>query len=195
MADVEQFEAIVVGAGRAGGPFSTALARSGKKTAIIERKHVGGTCINEGCTPTKTMVASARVAYLTRRGAEYGVHTTGPVQVDMVRVRERKRKIVDDFRSGSQHRIEETPGVELLFGEACFTAPHTLAVRLRDGAARTLAAPLIVLNTGDRPAVPQLPGLERVPSLDSTSIMELGHVPAHLLVLGGGYIALEFGQM
>jgi len=195
MAAVEQFDAIVVGAGQAGGPFSTALARSGKKTAIIEREHVGGTCINEGCTPTKTMVASARVAYLARRGADYGVHTSGPVQVDMVRVRERKRKVVDDFRSGSQHRIEKTPGVELLFGEARFTEPHTLAVRLRDGGVRTLTAPLIVLNTGDRPAVPQLPGLERVSSLDSTSIMELDHVPAHLLVLGGGYIALEFGQM
>ncbi len=195
MTDVEQFDAIVVGAGQAGGPFSTALARSGKKTAIIEREHVGGTCINEGCTPTKTMVASARVAYLARRGADYGVHTSGPVQVDMVRVRERKRKVVDDFRSGSQHRIEETPGVELLFGEARFTEPQALAVRLRDGGVRTLTAPLIVLNTGDRPAVPQLPGLERVPSLDSTSIMELDHVPAHLLVLGGGYIALEFGQM
>src|SRR5258706_2163548 len=188
-------DCLVLGAEQAGTPLCRALAQSGKRTAIIEREHVGGTCINEGCTPTKTMVASARVAYLTRRGADYGVHTTGPVQVDMVRVRERKRKIVDDFRSGSQHRIEETPGVELLFGEARFTAPHTLAVQLRDGGARTLAQPLLVLNTGDRPAVPQLPGLERVPSLDSTSIMDLDHVPAHLLVLGGGYIALEFGQM
>src|SRR5450759_2591178 len=120
-----QYDAIVIGAGQAGGPLSTALAQAGRKTAIIERVHVGGTCINEGCTPTKTMVASARVAYLARRAADYGVQT-GPVTVDMTVVRKRKRDIVDSFRNGSQKRIEGTEGVDLLMGEASFTGPRAL---------------------------------------------------------------------
>src|SRR5579875_2040119 len=106
----ERYDAVIIGAGQAGGPLSTALARAGKRTAIIEREHVGGTCINEGCTPTKTMVASARVAYLARRGADYGVRETGLLNVDMRVVRRRKRDIVNDFRAGSQHAIETTPG-------------------------------------------------------------------------------------
>src|SRR5437762_10301809 len=114
---MNEYDAIIIGAGQSGGPLSTAIAQSGQKTAIIERVHVGGTCINEGCTPTKTMVASARVAYLAKRGVDYGVHT-GPVTIDMVKVRQRKRDIVDSFRNGSQSRIEKTPGVDLLFGEA-----------------------------------------------------------------------------
>src|SRR4030081_3750092 len=119
------YAAIVIGAGQAGGPLSTALARAGQRTALIEREHVGGTCINEGCTPTKTMVASARVAYLARRGADYGVNT-GPITIDMVRVRQRKRDIVESFRSGSERRILSTPGVDLLRGEARFVGPRTL---------------------------------------------------------------------
>ena len=107
MTQATHYDAIVVGAGQAGGPLSTALANAGWKTAIIEREHVGGTCINEGCTPTKTMVASARVAYLARRGADYGVQT-GPINIDMIKVRQRKRDIVDSFRNGSQRRIEST---------------------------------------------------------------------------------------
>src|SRR5205823_10694361 len=118
-------DAIVIGAGQGGGPLATALARAGKKTAILEREHVGGTCINEGCTPTKTMVASGRVAYLARRGADYGVHT-GPITVDMAKVRQRKRDIVESFRTSGQHRIEQTEGVDLLLGEAAFTGPKTL---------------------------------------------------------------------
>ena len=109
MSPLERYDAIVVGAGQAGGPLASALARSGKRTVLIEREHVGGTCINEGCTPTKTMVASARVAYLARRGADYGVGT-GPVTVDMARVRERKRAIVKSFRAGSLRRVEATEG-------------------------------------------------------------------------------------
>jgi len=189
MSTSERYDAIVIGAGQAGGPLSTALARSGKRTALIEREHVGGTCINEGCTPTKTMVASARVAYLARRGADYGVET-GPVQVNLARVRERKRNIVKSFRTGSLRRIESTPGVELICAEARFTGPRRIAV---DG--RTLEAELVFINTGCRPAAPDVKGLDQVPSLDSTSIMELDQVPEHLLVLGGGYIGLEFGQM
>src|SRR5215468_6619762 len=117
---VEQFDAIVIGSGQAGGPLSTELAKAGYKTAIVEREHVGGTCINEGCTPTKTMVASARVAYLARRGADYGVHT-GELTVDLTKVRERKRAIVDSFRNGGQSRIEKTKNLELIFGQAEFT--------------------------------------------------------------------------
>src|SRR5437763_17080093 len=116
------YDAIVIGAGQSGGPLSTALARAGWKTAIIERIHVGGTCINEGCTPTKTMVASARVAYLARRGTDYGVHT-GPVTVDMVKVRRRKRGIVDSFRNSSQRSIESTEGVDLVMGAKHLTGP------------------------------------------------------------------------
>src|SRR2546421_3195680 len=189
-----QYDAIVIGAGQAGGPLSTALARAGWKVAIIEREHVGGTCINEGCTPTKTMVASARVAYLARRAADYGVHA-GPVGIDMVRVRQRKRDIVESFRAGSQRRIEQTPGVDLLLGEARFTGRKSVEVRLGGGERRQLVADAIFINTGDRPVVPPVPGLDAVPVLDSTSIMELDRVPEHLLVLGGGYIGLEFGQM
>ena len=190
----EQYDAIVIGAGQAGGPLSTALARAGRRTALIEREHVGGTCINEGCTPTKTMVASGRVAYLARRAADYGVHT-GPVAVDMAKVRQRKRDIVDSFRNGSQRRIEQTEGVDLLFGTASFGGQKTIAVRLNDGATRQLSADLIFVNAGARPSVPRMDGIERVPYLNSTTIMELDVVPEHLLVIGGGYIGLEFGQL
>src|SRR5271154_919877 len=190
----DQFQAIVIGSGQGGNPLCMSLARAGIRTALIERKHVGGTCINEGCTPTKTMVASGRVAYLARRGADYGVHT-GDIRVDMERVRQRKRDIVDSFRNGSQGRIAKTPNLELLFGEASFTGPKTVLVRQNDGLQRTLTGERIFINAGARPAVPRLDGLAGLPFLDSTSIMELPTVPEHLLVLGGGYVGLEFGQM
>lgn len=194
MPAAQHYDAIVIGAGQAGGPLSTALARAGRKTALIEREHVGGTCINVGCTPTKTMVASARVAYLARRGADYGVQA-GPISIDLSKVRQRKRDIVQSFRSGSQKRIEETDGVDLLDGEASFSGVKQLDVRLSSGETRTLTADLIFINTGARPSQPPIPGLDQVPTLDSTTIMELDEVPQHLLVLGGGYIGLEFGQM
>ena len=194
MTATKHYDAIVIGAGQAGGPLSTALAQAGWRTAIIERIHVGGTCINEGCTPTKTMVASARVAYLARRAADYGVRT-GPVTVDMTVVRKRKRDIVDSFRNGSQKRIESTKGVDLLMGEARFIGPKVLEVRLSNGETQQLTANAFFINAGDRPSRPAIDGLDSVPTLDSTSIMELDSVPAHLLVLGGGYVGLEFGQM
>ena len=190
----EKFDAIVIGAGQGGGPLSTALATAGIRTALIERKHVGGTCVNEGCTPTKTMISSGRVAYLARRGADYGVQT-GSISIDMRKIRDRKRKIVDQFRNGSQAKIEKTANVELIFGEGRFTAPRNVAVRLTDGSERELTAEKIFINAGARPSRPKLDGIDSVPILDSTSIMELDSVPEHLLVLGGGYIALEFGQL
>src|SRR5438067_972947 len=194
MTPTTHYDAIVIGAGQAGGPLSTALARAGWKTALIERVHVGGTCINEGCTPTKTMVASGRVAYLARRGADYGVQT-GPVTIDMTKVRQRKRDIVESFRTSGQRRIEQTEGVDLLIGEAAFRGPKTLEVRLSNGDARQVTASTILINAGARPTKPSLTGTEGVATLDSTSIMELDTVPEHLLVVGGGYIGLEFGQM
>src|SRR5262245_44185039 len=187
------YGAVVIRSGQAGGPVARGLARAGRKTALVERAHVGGTCVNEGCSPTKTMVASARVAYLARRAADYGVRT-GAVSVDLAKVRQRKQAIVDSFRGGSERRLVAA-GVDLLAGEACFTGARTVEVTLNGGGAALLTAPTIVLNTGARPTRPDLPGLDGVPFLDSTSVMELAQVPEHLLVLGGGYIGLEFGQM
>lgn len=194
MSASDQYQAIVVGSGQAGTPLCQALAAADLRTALIERVHVGGTCINEGCSPTKTMVASGRVAYLARRGADYGVNT-GSITVDMNRVRARKRDIVAKFRNGTQARIEKTPNLELLFGEASFTGPRSIQVRLKDGSQRTLTADNFFINAGCRASVPSLEGLQAVPFLDSTSIMELDALPEHLLVIGGGYIGLEFGQL
>ncbi len=196
MTTAQQYDAIIIGSGQAGTPLSTALAAAGMHTALIERKHVGGTCINEGCTPTKTMVASGRVAYLARRAADYGVNTgASDISIDLRRVRQRKRDIVDKFRNGSQARIEKTANLELIFGDAKFTSSRTVEVRSQDGAQHSLSAKYIFINAGTRAARPKLDGLEDVPTLDNVSVMELDTVPEHLLILGGGYIAVEFGQL
>jgi pyruvate/2-oxoglutarate dehydrogenase complex dihydrolipoamide dehydrogenase (E3) component len=194
MAVPQKYDAIVVGAGQAGTPLCRALAGAGMRTAVVEKEHVGGTCINEGCTPTKTMIASGRVAYLARRGADYGVNT-GAIRINMVRVRKRKRDIVKNFRGRSEQGIAKTKNLDLIYGEAAFTGPKSLRVKLRDGGEREMSADLIFVNAGCRPGVPELEGLKNVPYLNSTSIMELAEVPKHLLVLGGGYIGLEFGQL
>lgn len=192
--NTKQFDVIVIGTGQGGGPLAGRFAAAGRHTAILEREHVGGSCVNVGCTPTKTMVASARVAYLTRRGADYGVRT-GAVTVDQTVVRTRKRDIVEQWRSGSRKGLEQWERLELLMGEARFVGPKRVAVELHDGGARELTADTLVINTGLRPLIPPIDGLDRVPYLDSTSIMELGDVPQHLIVLGGGFIGLEFAQM
>jgi len=180
---MDHYDAIVIGSGQAGTPLSIALAEAGRKTALVESQHVGGTCINIGCTPTKTMVASARIAYLARRAADYGIRC-GPVSVDMAQIRRRKQAIVDDFRTGEQRRLENARNVELIFGEARFTGPKLVEVRLNAGGTRTLTSDTIFINTGDRPARPRITGLDSVKTLDSTSIMELQELPEHLLVLG-----------
>ena len=184
MASEQIYDAIVIGSGQGGTPLCQALATAGMHTALVEGTHVGGTCINEGCTPTKTMVASGRVAYLARRGADYGVNTRNP-RILMSQVRKRKREIVKLFRSGSEKRIAKTPNLELIYGHAAFVAPKTIRVQMKKGAPRTLTAERIFINAGCRPGVPDVEGLKEVPYLDSTSIMELGQVPEHLLVLGG----------
>jgi pyruvate/2-oxoglutarate dehydrogenase complex dihydrolipoamide dehydrogenase (E3) component len=184
----QDFDTIIIGAGQAGGPLAAAFARAGHHTAMIERRHVGGTCINDGCTPTKTMVASARAAWMGRRAPLLGVNA-GDITVDLRAVRERKQRIVESFRSGSERRLNEA-GVKLIRGEARFTGPRTIAVGTRQ-----LEAERIFINTGGRPMLPRIPGLDTVPVLDSTSIMELDALPGSLVVLGGGYIGLEFAQM
>ena len=194
MSRVDHYQAIVIGSGQGGTPLCQALAKAGWRTALAEREYVGGTCVNVGCTPTKTIVASGRVAYLAHRGTDYGVHA-GPITIDMKRVRRRKRDIVKTFRDGNQKRIEHTENLDLIFGEAAFTGAKTLQVRLKNGRQRNLTADRIFINAGCRPRVPSLDGLKGVPFLDSTSIMELATVPKHLLVLGGGYVGLEFGQL
>ena len=194
MANQQQFDAIIIGSGQGGNPLAMALAAAGMHTALVERKHVGGTCINEGCTPTKMLVASGRVAYLARRAVDYGV-IVGPVSVDMERVRQRKRDIVDQFRNGSQSRIQQTANLELIFGGARFTGPKTVAIQTPDGNERTVSAERIFINAGTRASRPSLDGLDKISYLDNVSIMELDIVPHHLLILGGGYIGLEFGQL
>ncbi len=187
------YDAIIIGSGQGGGPLATAFTAAGRRTALIEREHIGGVCINEGCTPTKTMIASARVAALARRGEDYGIDT-GKVSVDMEAVRARKRKIVEEFRSGSLEQIE-AGGVDVLMGEASFTGPRSLFVKLRNGETRSLDADIVVIDTGSRPSSPPIPGLDSVPALNSTTVMELSEVPEHLLIIGGGYVGVEFGQM
>src|SRR5215470_11869569 len=194
MSTSQQYDAIVIGSGQGGTPLSVALAQAGMHTALIERKHVGGTCINEGCTPTKTMVATGRVAYLARRAADYGVHT-GPISIDMKKVRQRKRDFVDSFRGAGEKRIKNTQDLDFISGEASFTDPKTLIVKSPDGKSRSVSATRIFINVGARSSRPKLDGLESVDGLDNISIMELDTVPEHLLVLGGGYIGLEFGQL
>jgi len=204
MANPEQFDAIVIGSGQGGNSLARALAKAGKRTAVIEREHVGGTCVNEGCTPTKTMVASGRVAYLARRGADFGVNCGAvdrePITIDMVKIRERKRAIVKSFREGNERGLKETDCDALIMGEASFAGPKLVRVDCNQdgksgGGERLLTAELIFINTGLRSAVPKIDGIADVPYLDNRSVMELGEVPRHLAVVGGGYIGLEFGQL
>lgn len=194
MIQTDRFDDVIVGTGQAGKPLAGELADAGREVAIVERDRVGGTCVVRGCTPTKTMWASARVAHLARRAGDYGVET-GPVSVDQERVRERKREIVDAWSSAGRDGLEGQDGVELIDGHARFDGKRRLTVDLKDGGSRRLEAERVFLNTGARPAIPPIDGLDDVDHLDSTSVMELGETPDHLLVLGGGFIGLEFAQM
>lgn len=189
----EAFDAVIIGSGQAGTPLAAELARAGWRVALAERAHYGGTCVNEGCTPTKRMVASAEAAYRARHAGEHGV-SVGEVRVDLAEVRRLKRELVASFADGSARGLRAA-GVELIRGEASFTGPHGVVVRGEDGE-RHLRAPHIFINTGGRPSRPDIPGLDAVPQvLTSTSIMELDAVPGRLVVVGGGYIGLEFAQM
>jgi pyruvate/2-oxoglutarate dehydrogenase complex dihydrolipoamide dehydrogenase (E3) component len=190
----EHVDAIILGSGQAGNPLAGACAGKGKRVVVIESKHVGGTCVNEGCTPTKTMVASAKIADQARRGPEFGIHTAS-VSVNMEEVRKRKRAVVDVWRSGSEKKLEEDKNIELVMGLGSFSGPKTVEVALRGGGVRSFTAEHIFINTGLRSATPNVEGLDTVPFLTNESVMELEHVPERLLILGGSYIAVEFAQM
>lgn len=195
----EVFDAIVIGSGQGGNPLAKAMAEAGWKTAVIERKDVGGTCVNVGCTPTKTLVASARVAYLARRARDFGVIAgevgSSSVTMDMAAVIERKRAVVAVWRTGSEKSLESTANLTLIRGEASFAGAHDVSVAFPNGNVKTLEAKRIFINTGTRAAVPAIAGLSEVPFLNNESILELETLPEHLIVLGGGYIALEFAQI
>ena len=191
---MEQYDVIVIGSGQAGGPLAKKMALAGKKTAIIEKRWPGGTCVNDGCTPTKTMVASAKAAYLAANSGALGVKVKS-FSVDMPKIKKRKDEIVMQSRAGNQKGLETTKNLELIFGEASFTGKKTITIKLNDGGERQLKANWIFINTGAKPAIPDVEGLSDIDYLDSTTIMDLDHVPEHLLVVGGNYIGLEFGQM
>jgi dihydrolipoamide dehydrogenase len=183
------YDAIVIGSGQAGNPLSQKLADRGWSVALIEKDYLGGTCINTGCTPTKTMVASAQVAHYARNATRWGVNV-GEVGVDLSGVVARKDRNVEQWRSGIERKILERKTLRLHRGQARFTGPH--AIRVGE---ETLGSDRIFINTGSRPNVPRVEGLEQVEFLDNARIMQLQQVPEHLLVLGGGYVGLEFGQM
>lgn len=185
----EHFDAIIVGAGQAGPPLAGRLTAAGQRVAVVERKLIGGTCVNNGCIPTKTLVASAHAAQLARRGGEYGV-ATGWISVDMVKVKDRKDGIVLADRKGVEDWLEGMDGCTVVRGHARFTDPHTLRVDDRE-----LHADRIFLNVGGRAVVPDIPGLADVDYLTNVSILELDTLPTHLVIVGGSYIALEFAQM
>ncbi|MBD8065037.1 FAD-containing oxidoreductase [Devosia sp. PTR5] len=187
---IETFDAIIIGGGQAGPALAARLAGAGQKVVLIERHLLGGTCVNTGCTPTKAMVASAHVAHMARRADDYGVSVDGLVSVDMRRVRVRKDHIVEASRDGLKSWLEGTDGVDLLFGHARFVSDHEIAV-----GERRLTAPKIFINVGGRARIPDLPGLDQITPLTNSSILELDQAPDHLIILGGGYIALEFAQM
>jgi pyruvate/2-oxoglutarate dehydrogenase complex dihydrolipoamide dehydrogenase (E3) component len=185
----EKFDAIIIGAGQAGPPLAGRLTQAGQTVAVIERKLVGGTCVNYGCIPTKTLVASAHTAHAARRGAEYGVGT-GEITIDMAKVKARKDKIVLGDRSGVESWLDGMDGCTFIRGHARFEDAHTVSV---DG--RVLEADKIFLNVGGRAVAPDMPGLSEIDYMTNVGVLELDTVPEHLVIIGGSYIALEFAQM
>ncbi|QFP75838.1 mercuric reductase [Deinococcus sp. AJ005] len=185
--------ALVIGAGQAGGPLAGALAKAGWQVTLIEREHVGGTCVNEGCTPTKAMIASARAAHVARTSGALGVSANN-VRVDLNGIVDRVQGIVKDFREGSRAGVLKA-GVKLLDGQARFTGVRQVEVTLNGGGTRELNADYVFINAGASPRWPELPGVRNVGAMTSRDILLLRELPAHLLILGGGYISLEFAQL
>ncbi|MCW5317056.1 FAD-dependent oxidoreductase [Nostoc sp. KVJ3] len=194
--DTQHYDDIIIGGGKAGKTLAPALVANGRKTALVERSlnMIGGGCINIACIPTKTMVASANVANTVRNSAAYGVKANTPI-VNLAEVIQRKRSVVQSAREMNLHNLETALDKNLIIGEARFVAPKTIAVTTTEGNNRLLTAERLFINTGTRPLIPSVPGLTEVEFLTSESIMELEYLPEHLIVLGSGYIGLEFAQM
>jgi pyruvate/2-oxoglutarate dehydrogenase complex dihydrolipoamide dehydrogenase (E3) component len=186
----ERFDAIVIGTGQAGPSLAVRLAKAGRKTVIVERKRIGGTCVNNGCIPTKTLIASARAAYVARRGADFGVTIDAPIRVDMAAVKTRKDSVVRASTDGLTRWLGNTPGLTYIEGHARFESPRT--VRVGD---RVIEGRQFFLNVGGRALVPDMPGLDQVPHFTNSNIMDVDFVPEHLLIVGGSYVGLEFAQM
>ena len=185
-----KYDAIIIGAGQSGPSLAQRLTQQGMKTAIVERKRFGGTCVNYGCIPTKTLVASARAAYMVKRSRDFGVMIDGPVHVDMERVKARKDEVVRQSNQGVENWLKNMPGLSVYEDHACFEDAHT--VRTGD---TLMQAEKIFINVGARPNVPNMPGIDQVDYLTSSSILDMDFLPEHLLIIGGSYIGLEFAQM
>ena len=187
---MSRYDAIVIGTGQSGPSLAVRLANAGRKTAIIERQDFGGTCVNTGCTPTKTLIASARAAHVARRAADFGVTVQGPVSVDMARVKARKDALVRRSAEGVEKGLRDTPNLEVLQGHARFESSRTVRV-----GERTLEAASFFIDTGARPRIPEMPGVAEVSYLTSSSMMDVETLPEHLVIVGGSYVSLEFAQM
>ena len=184
------FDALVIGTGQSGPSLAVRLANAGKRVAIVERNRFGGTCVNNGCIPTKTLIASARAAWVARRAGEFGVHVGGEIRVDMKAVKARKDRLVAESSTSVEAWLRETKGLTVIKGQARFAAPHTIVV-----GDETIEAKQIFINVGGRPVVPEVPGIHDVPYLTSSSMMDVDFLPEHLVIVGGSYIGLEFAQM
>lgn len=190
---MKTYDVLIIGSGQAGTPLAKKLAKAGKKTALIEKRFVGGTCVNDGCTPTKTLVASARNAYMATR-IDLGVEVTS-FKVDFPAIMARKDAIVIKSRNGGQKGLEETENLDLIFGDASFIGKKTLKINLNAGGEEELTAELIFIDTGATATIPKIEGLDQVDYLNNTTILELKELPESLIIIGGNYIGLEFGQM
>ena len=184
-----EYDAIVIGSGQGGGPLAHKLADLGWKVALVEREYLGGSCINYGCTPSKTMIASASVAHNARRAPEFGIYV-GNVTVNLAEVVARKNKVVLQWRQGQQEQVERRPTLDLYRGHGRFTGSHTIEVN-----GQILTGKHIFIDTGTRPRIVPIPGLDEVEYLTNRNIMDLTETPEHLIILGGSYLGLEFGQM
>lgn len=191
---MRKFDAIVVGSGQGGVPLAKKLAKAGWQTAMVEKRWIGGTCINDGCTPTKSMIACGAAAHVIANSQEWGI-TVSDYKVDLEKIVARKNKIVLSFREGATRGMEKTEGLSVMYGDAVFSGNKTLTVKLSDGGLEEISADHIFINTGTLPKIPPIPGLDTVNYLTNTTILELTKLPSHLVVLGSGYIGLEFGQL
>lgn len=194
MANIEAFDDIILGGGKGGKTLAMALAGAGHKVALIERGQIGGTCINVACIPTKTIVASTKLLNHVKHASDFGLELR-PAAPNIKPIIERKRLVVKNMVDAHLHLFNNTENMEFILGSGKFTAEKTIEVILKDGSSRTLSGERIYINTGSRTAIPNTPGLSDVPYLTSTSIMELDEIPEHLVIVGGGYIALEFAQI